>query len=87
MFRAVPLFDKHPNFKLESDDPAEQSWLDRNMERVMDAYVQKAFSDEFQFRGYHNIDVSKLTFQKYLDMVTVGALVSAVANAASVLFA
>jgi hypothetical protein len=67
MFKAVLLLDKNPNFKLESDDPVEQSWLDRNMERVMDAFVQKAFSDECQFRGYHNIDMSKLTYQKYLE--------------------
>lgn len=67
MFKAVPLFGKHPNFKLESDDPEEQSWLDRNMERVMDAYVQKAFNDECQFRGFHDIDTSKLTYQKYLE--------------------
>lgn len=67
MFKAVLLLDKNPNFKLESDDTAEQSWLERNLDRVMDAFVQKAFSDECQFRGYHNIDMSKLTYQKYLE--------------------
>lgn len=67
MFKAVLLLDKNPNFKLESDDLAEQSWLERSMERVMDAFVQKAFNDECQFRGFHNIDMSKLTYQKYLE--------------------
>lgn len=67
MFKAVLLLDKNPNFKLESDDTAEQSWLERNLDRVMDAFVQKAFNDECQFRGFHNIDMSKLTYQKYLE--------------------
>lgn len=67
MFKAVPLFAKNPNFKLESDDAAEQSWLERNLDRVMDAFVQKAFNDECQFRGFHNIDMSKMTYQKYLE--------------------
>jgi hypothetical protein len=67
MFKAVPLFAKNPNFKLESDDAAEQSLLERNLDRVMDAFVQKAFNDECQFRGFHNIDMSKMTYQKYLE--------------------
>lgn len=67
MFQAVPLFNEDPNFKLVSDDPIEQLWLDRNMERVMDTFVQVAFSDQCQFRGFHNIDTSKMTYRKYLE--------------------
>lgn len=67
MFKAVPLFNEDPNFKLVSDDQIEQLWLDRNMERVMDRFVQVAFSDQCQFLGYHDVDTSKMTFQKYLE--------------------
>jgi hypothetical protein len=67
MFKAVPLFNEDPNFKLVSDDPIEQLWLDRNMERVMDTFVRVTFNDQCQFRGFHNIDTSKLTYRKYLE--------------------
>ena len=67
MFKAVPLFNEDPNFKLVSDDPIEHLWLDQNMERVMDTFVQVAFNDQCQFRGFHNIDTSKLTYRKYFE--------------------
>lgn len=33
----------------------------------MDTFVQVAFSDQLHFRGFRDIDASKLTYRKYLE--------------------
>ena len=50
----------------DSDNINEQRWLSANVDRVLDEYTRQAFSSQAQYLGYHDFDMSKMTFDKYL---------------------
>lgn len=50
----------------DSDNINEQRWLAENEYSVLDEYTRQAFCSQAQYLGYHDFDMSKMTFDKYL---------------------
>ena len=51
----------------DSDNINERRWLSANVDRVLDEYTRQSFSSQARYLGYHDFDMSKMTFDKYLE--------------------